>query len=89
MVDIRPWPAVGAISLLTIMLGIVQWFHSSNIELLSIALAIIILLVIQWWRDVSREASLQGLHTTVVTDGLRMGIILFIVSEVMFFFSFF
>jgi len=43
----------------------------------------------QWWRDVSREASFQGLHTSIVIGGLRIGIILFIISEVIFFFSFF
>lgn len=42
-----------------------------------------------WWRDVIREATFQGCHTSAVQKGLRLGMILFIVSEVMFFFSFF
>lgn len=42
-----------------------------------------------WWRDVIREATFLGYHTKIVTRGLRMGMILFIVSEVMFFFAFF
>jgi len=42
-----------------------------------------------WWRDVIREGTYIGDHTLVVTKGLRCGMILFIVSEVMFFFSFF
>ena len=44
--------------------------------------------IIQWW-DVTREGTYQGLHTKIVTKGLRWGIILFIVSEVLFFVSFF
>lgn len=36
-----------------------------------------------------REGTFQGLHTAIVETGLRIGIILFIVSEVMFFSSFF
>jgi len=89
IVDIRPWPVVGAIRILTIILGIVHWFHSSDISILLIALILVILMSYQWWRDVSREASFQGLHTSIVIGGLRIGIILFIISEVIFFFSFF
>ena len=41
-----------------------------------------------WWADVVREAN-QGDHTPVVSIGLRYGMILFIVSEVMFFVAWF
>jgi len=43
----------------------------------------------QWWRDVSREATYLGDHSKVVELGIRWGIVLFIVSEVFFFVSFF
>jgi len=42
-----------------------------------------------WWRDVIREATFNGYHTKTVQHGLRYGMILFIVSEVMFFLAFF
>ena len=42
-----------------------------------------------WWRDIVREGTLEGQHTTLVQLGRRFGMILFIVSEVMFFFAFF
>jgi len=42
-----------------------------------------------WWRDVVREATYLGHHTKMVQLGLRYGMILFIVSEVMFFVAFF
>lgn len=42
-----------------------------------------------WWRDVNRERSLQGYHTTYVFSNMRYGILLFIVSEILFFISFF
>ncbi|KAB7499866.1 Cytochrome c oxidase subunit 3, partial [Armadillidium nasatum] len=41
----------------------------------------IILSIIQWWRDVVRERTFQGLHTIKVRSGLQWGIVLFIVSE--------
>jgi cytochrome c oxidase subunit 3 len=52
----------------------------------------VVLLVVtsfQWWRDVRREGGYQGIHTSVVVKGLKIGMILFIVSEVFFFVSFF
>jgi heme/copper-type cytochrome/quinol oxidase subunit 3 len=42
-----------------------------------------------WWRDITREGTLEGRHTNIVQLGLRYGMILFIVSEIMFFFAFF
>ena len=50
---------------------------------------IIVMTILQWWRDVVREGALQGMHTRNVEDGLRLGMILFILSEVFFFISFF
>lgn len=49
------------------------------------ALAVLFL----WWRDVVREGTFEGHHTKAVQSGLRIGVVLFIVSEVMFFFGFF
>lgn len=49
----------------------------------------IILSIVQWWRDIIREGTFQGLHTLKVQKGLQWGIVLFIVSEILFFFSFF
>lgn len=42
-----------------------------------------------WWRDVVREATFEDQHSIAVQKGLQIGVILFIVSEVMFFFAFF
>lgn len=36
-----------------------------------------------------REVTFQGLHTIIVKQGLKYGMLLFILSEVLFFFSFF
>lgn len=42
-----------------------------------------------WFYDIVVEATYQGQHTLAVQQGLRYGMVLFIVSEVMFFFAFF
>ena len=58
-------------------------------SLLSLGLGMLIYTMIVWWRDVVREATYEGHHTGLVQIGLRYGMILFIVSEVMFFLAFF
>lgn len=89
LVDYRPWPLTGAIGTIVLVTGIIKWFHVFQINLLIIGYFIIILTIYQWWRDVSREGRLQGKHTLLVVSGLRWGVILFIISEIFFFISFF
>jgi cytochrome c oxidase subunit 3 len=91
LVDPSPWPYVGSFSALGLTTGGVMYMHGYKYgELLTlVSVSFILLVMIVWWRDVIREATYQGHHTLVVQRGLRLGMLLFIISEVMFFFSFF
>lgn len=89
LVDYRPWPLTGAIGTITLVTGLIKWFHNLNINLLILGYFIVLLTIYQWWRDICREGTFQGKHTILVSKGLRWGIILFIVSEIFFFISFF
>nr|YP_010698168.1 cytochrome c oxidase subunit III [Paragavialidium hainanense]WCF77142.1 cytochrome c oxidase subunit III [Paragavialidium hainanense] len=89
LVNYSPWPITGAIGAMIMTLGLSKWFQTSNQSILWMGVLIIMMTMIQWWRDVSRESTYQGLHTSKVMTGLRWGMILFITSEVFFFFSFF
>nr|ALO76645.1 cytochrome c oxidase subunit 3 [Nigidius sp. NIG01] len=89
LVDVSPWPIIGASAAMITMIGIIKWFHLLDPNLLLMGFLILSLVMIQWWRDITREGTFQGLHTYPVTMGLRWGMILFITSEVFFFISFF
>nr|QHD47877.1 cytochrome c oxidase subunit III [Peltoperlopsis cebuano] len=89
LVDQSPWPLTGAIGALVTVSGLVKWFHHYDMTLLTLGFLITSLTMLQWWRDITREGTFQGLHTFPVTLGLRWGMILFIISEVFFFISFF
>nr|AGZ18987.1 cytochrome c oxidase subunit III [Hypogeophis rostratus] len=89
MVDRSPWPLTGAVAALLMTSGLAMWFHYNSMMIMSLGLMVLLLTMLQWWRDVIREATFQGHHTMTVQQGLRYGMILFITSEVFFFLGFF
>nr|YP_009731660.1 cytochrome c oxidase subunit III [Gonimbrasia belina]QHR79474.1 cytochrome c oxidase subunit III [Gonimbrasia belina] len=89
LVDFSPWPLTSAIGVMTLVTGMMKWFHNFNMNLLIIGYIITIFTMYQWWRDVTREGTFQGKHTIYVIKGLKWGMILFIISEIFFFLSFF
>nr|YP_009526700.1 cytochrome c oxidase subunit III [Cacoplistes rogenhoferi]AXY63903.1 cytochrome c oxidase subunit 3 [Cacoplistes rogenhoferi] len=89
LVNVSPWPLTGAIGAMIMTIGLISMFHQFKFTLLVIGLIVTILTMIQWWRDITREGTYQGMHTYNVNTGLRWGMILFIISEVLFFLSFF
>jgi len=89
LVDESPWPLLASFSGLGLTSGLLKWFHEIHYDLLLRSIIFLFLVSFQWWRDISREGSFMGFHTSIVELGLRWGIILFIISEVFFFVSFF
>ena len=89
LVDESPWPLMASIYSFGLTVGIVKLFYLFSRDLIFWSLTGILLVMYQWWRDISREGSLIGLHSSIVELGLRWGIVLFIVSEIFFFVSFF
>lgn len=89
LVRLRPWPLLNSFCLLIFIFSSLKFIHDFNIILLLIFFILLILINFQWWRDVIREGTFQGVHTFNVIKILRLGIIIFILSELIFFLSFF
>nr|ALN11521.1 cytochrome c oxidase subunit III [Hyloxalus yasuni] len=89
MVDPSPWPITGATAAFMLTTGLAMWFHFGSTWILFAGLSLMLLTMFQWWRDIVREGTFQGHHTSPVQKGLRYGMILFITSEVFFFIGFF
>nr|UUC08060.1 cytochrome c oxidase subunit 3 [Parantropora penelope] len=89
LVDFSPWPLVGSVGAMALTGGLTSWFHGFSFGLVVLGFFIVSFTMVQWWRDVVRESSMQGYHTSVTGRGLRLGMVLFIISEVCFFFAFF
>jgi len=92
IVNPSPWPFVVAFTVFFMVFGLVRQRHgyvTTKLNLFFVGLFSTIICVTFWWRDVIREGTFEGWHTTSVQDGLRFGRLLFIVSEIRLFFAFF
>ncbi len=82
------WPLLGSVGGFAMLFGAVLWMHGITAWLFWAGLAAVLYTMFGWWSEVVAE-SRQGDHTPVVRIGLRYGFILFVMSEVMFFFAWF
>lgn len=91
LVDHSPWPLFMGLSALCLTSGFVMFFHGYQYgeTVATLGLLMILFTMYVWWRDVVREATFEGRHTQPVQQGLRYGMLLFILSEASFFFAFF
>nr|APF47444.1 cytochrome c oxidase subunit III [Pholetesor sp. SNS-2016] len=89
LVTMSPWPLFCSLNLLITMSSMLTMFWQFKFNLLIFTMILLYLNLSQWWRDIIRESTIQGFHTSIVMKGLQSGMILFILSEVMFFMSFF
>ena len=91
LVEPSPWPALGAGSAFILAVGAILFMHGRDLGIPTLIAGVLMVLLTMgfWWRDVIREAEYQGHHTPIVQIGLRYGMMLFIMSEVMFFVAFF
>ena len=91
LVDPSPWPLLASLGAFMLTIGAVLYMQNfyGGSQLLKTGLITILFVMYTWWRDIIREATYEDQHTYAVHRGLRLGMILFIVSEIMFFFAFF
>ena len=89
IVTISPWPIISSINLLNLILRTILWIYLNNLTLIIINLIILILVSLIWFRDIIRERTFQGIHSLSVISLIKFRIIIFIISELFFFISFF
>lgn len=91
LVDLSPWPIVTSISLFVLTTGATMYFNGYENGGLTVlyGLGLVILNFILWFRDIIREGLYQGNHTHIVEKGLKIGVLLFFLSEVLIFATFF
>ena len=81
-------PLLGAIGGFIMLFGAVLWMHGITPYMFWGGLVLTLYTMYDWWAKVVAESRI-GDHTPVVRIGLRYGFILFVMSEIMFFFAWF
>jgi hypothetical protein len=91
LVENSPYPFFVALSALLFTLSFVTYmsYYKNSLFRTHLSFFFLILFTCLWFENIVRESSLEGHHTLKVQHGLRIGVTLFITSEVFFFFSFF
>lgn len=84
-----PWPLIIRINLISLFISISLFFKYSILLNFFLRITIISLSRIFWWYSYSGELNLEGTDRTNLENRIKFSIILFISSEVLFFFSFF
>lgn len=85
----RPWPIILSFRFINTLIRTVIWIYRSISIFIILNFINSILIIILWFRDIIRERTFQGIHTIFITNFLKFRIILFILSELIFFISFF
>jgi len=96
LVNPSPWPIYTSITLLNSIIYLIGCLHEEIFLGCPFIYAIHFYLIFgfffvisSWFNDIVLEATFEGRHTKRVQQGLYLGIALFIVSEIFFFFWFF
>ena len=91
LVSPSPWPFYTSGSLLALTCSAALSMHDFTNSYISlyIALFLVIISMSLWFRDIITEGTFLGDHTLAVQKGINLGVILFIVSEALFFMAIF
>lgn len=87
MVAPSPWPLAVSFSLGSAMLTLALTMHGYVGNLYWFGLSVVCLLwsMTLWFRDIIAEATYLGDHTQAVRNGLNLGFLLFVLSEILIF----
>ena len=89
LVNPSPWPLVLSMSVLVLAIGSILFMRQHGPLVMLAGLGLLLWTLFSWWHDVFQEGDLGDHHNAIVQRGLRMGMALFILSEVAFFAGFF
>nr|AHA47085.1 cytochrome c oxidase subunit III [Liposcelis paeta] len=90
LVDPSPWPVYISLLILSLMISLYNFMQTQYWNMMNLTILLVFLFTFSFWsRDILRESTFQGNHTLKVLNLLKFGLILFIISEIMFFLSFF
>nr|AGQ50320.1 cytochrome c oxidase subunit III [Conostigmus sp. MM-2013] len=89
LTSLSPWPLLMSFNLMNMLISIINLFQMKTYNLIFSNMIILMYLMFLWWSNVVKESLFSGNHNTKIISLIKMGMMLFILSELMFFVSFF
>nr|ALJ93756.1 cytochrome c oxidase subunit III [Megaspilidae sp. SJW-2015]AZL93338.1 cytochrome c oxidase subunit 3 [Megaspilidae sp. ZJUH_2016022] len=89
LTTLSPWPLLMSFSLMNTLVSFNNFFHLKFCTPLVMNLTISLIISMLWWNNIIKESLFTGNHNFTITGLLKLGMIFFITSELMFFVSFF
>ena len=89
LVSPSPWPIITSASLLVFISGFLITIAFGTSSCLILGFARLMLCSSSWFFNIIVEGRLLGCHTLAVSSSLRLGFLLFLISEVFLFLAFF
>jgi len=89
LVDRSPWPLLTGFLALQLPLALLLYIDTGKTLAFLYSFFLLLYVVKRWASDVVVEGTFQGMHTKSVQKSIVLGYLLFIISEVMLFASFF
>jgi len=89
LVDRSPWPFLTGLLALQLPLSLLIYIDSGETIVFVYSFILLFYIIKKWAGDMIVEGTFQGMHTFVVQRGIVIGYLLFILSEIMLFASFF
>jgi hypothetical protein len=86
-----PWPICTALSVCILLFGFLATFEGNlnGHKIILLGFLAIIISLIFWFAEVVSESVIKRKHSEVASNGLKLGFMIFIISEIMLFGSFF
>ena len=91
LVEPSPWPMLISLNLLFLLISFLGYLNGYIYTLLNLKLTLInsIMIILFWLYDIITESLYMGFHSYKVSKGLILGFLLFVLTEIMLFFSLF
>nr|QJW34311.1 cytochrome c oxidase subunit III [Schoutedenia ralumensis] len=89
ILTLSPWPILMAINIFNLMMSNIMMLNYKLNYFLIMNILMTLMIMFLWWRDIIRESTFQGNHNYYIMNLIKFSMILFIISELFLFISFF
>lgn len=87
--NFRPWPILTSLGIMNLAMSIINILKFSTYQNLTASILIVTTISLRWWFSIKNELNKSGRITKSIENSFKISMILFISSEILFFFSIF